>query len=118
MVMVVVGATNPPEAIPDGRKDQAWPNPYGFRNPVRIAGGVEFLKTAEQRPSRVRILWNENVRSGQCHTRSCLRTIPGRIRDWDLATETMGGADGLGIRGLRAHQHDALYDQDSAELAS
>src|SRR5215472_1481354 len=30
----------------------------------------------------------------------------------------MGGADGLGIRRLRAHQHDALYDQDSAELAS
>src|SRR5215468_4784249 len=44
MVMVVVGATNPPEAIPHGRKNQAWPSPYGFRDPVRIAGGVEFLK--------------------------------------------------------------------------
>jgi hypothetical protein len=47
-----------------------------------------------------------------------LRPILGRIRNRDLATETMGGADGVGIRRLRAHQHDALYAQNSAELAS
>src|SRR5215472_14152858 len=114
---VFVGASNPPEAILHGRKNHARSNPDGLCDPVRTAGGVEFLKTAEQRTGGVRILWNENHRSGQRHTRTRLRNIPARIRHRDLATETVGGAAGLGIRRLRAHQHDALYDQDSAELA-
>ena len=68
-------------------------------------------------PGRVGVLRHQDVGLGERDTRAGVRNFPLDLCFGDLAAKALGGADGLDLCCVRAHQSDILHDKDSGKMA-